>query len=335
MLLKPTTIYVNIDGDVLEQSRKTIYRYSDLNEIRLVTPLTVEGGMRVNFLLGNGVTIEQKTMTASVQKEVVDGEEWNVFSYQPSGVIMATLTAQNVGTLQLSFTQIVVQNITVNGSTVAKQFGNTFGTTTLSINPTIQGPAPELQDATTLTTLEGQISGLTSTLQNKVDENLSGYTTLTVTDEDATFVYVYYNGGSYKVSLQSWIELVNTQFTGLESRLQIVEGRVNQDVRTSASPQFVATTIGGTSLTSAKITGYDTHVGITDGNPHGVDKADIGLSAVTNHAQVKKAASSTDGRVPKWSGTAGDAIVDGFDVTTTITDNNTSIPTGAAIKDSP
>ena len=324
MLLKPTTIYVNADGNVLEQSRKTIYRYSDINEIRLVTPLAVEGGMRVNFLLGNGVTIEQKVMTAVTTTETVNGEEWNVWSYRPTNVITATITAQNVATLQLSFTQITV----VGGKT----FGNTFGTTTLSIAPTIEGPEPTLADATALDELQDDITALTSALTSKVDENLSGYSTLTVTDEDATFVYVNYNGGSYKVSLQSWINLVNAQFTGLVTRVQTLEGRVNQDVRTSASPQFVATTIGGTSLTSAKIAGYDTHVGITNGNPHGVDKADLALENVTNHAQVKKAASSTDGRVPKWSGTAGDAIVDGFDVKTTITDSDTDLPTGKAVK---
>ena len=242
MLLKPTTIYVNADGNVLEQSRKTIYRYSDINEIRLVTPLAVEGGMRVNFLLGNGVTIEQKVMTAVTTTETVNGEEWNVWSYRPTNVITATITAQNVATLQLSFTQITV----VEGKT----FGNTFGTTTLSIAPTIEGPEPTLADATALDELQDDITALTSALTSKVDENISGYSTLTVTDEDASFVYVNYNGGSYKVSLQSWINLVNTQFTGLVTRVETLEGRVNQDVRNSASPTFVQVTVNGETFTS-------------------------------------------------------------------------------------
>jgi hypothetical protein len=226
MILKPTTIYVDLNGDVLEQSRKSIYRYSDINEIRLVTPLAVQGGMRVNFLLSNGVTIEQKTMTALTEKETVNGEEWNVWSYRPTNVITATLTAQSVVSLQLSFTQITI----VEGKT----FGNTFGTVTLSINPTIEGPEPTLEDATALDTLQNNISSLTSQLTNKVDKDISGYTTLSVIDEDESFVYVYYNGGSYKVSLQQWIELVNEQFTTFSQRLATLEEWIDQDVSIGA-----------------------------------------------------------------------------------------------------
>ena len=284
MILKPTTIYVDLNGDVLQQSRTSIYRYSDINEIRLVTPLAVQGGMRVNFLLSNGVTIEQKTMTALTEKETVNGEEWNVWSYRPTNVITATLTAKSVVSLQLSFTQITI----VEGKT----FGNTFGTVTLSINPTIEGPEPTLEDATALDELQSDITALTTALGTKVDEDLTGYSTLSVVDEDQTFVYVYYNGGSYKVSLQQWINLINDQFAGLNGRLVTLEGRVNQDVRNSASPTFVATTIGGTSLTSTKIISYDDHIAITDGNPHGVDKADLGLSNVDNTSDADKGIST-------------------------------------------
>jgi hypothetical protein len=47
-------------------------------------------------------------------------------------------------------------------------------------------------------------------------------------------------------------------------------------------------------------------------------KTMLSLNNVTNDAQVKKAASSTDGKIPKWSGTSGDAIVDGYGVQTTV-----------------
>jgi hypothetical protein len=47
-----------------------------------------------------------------------------------------------------------------------------------------------------------------------------------------------------------------------------------------------------------------------------VDKTLVGLSNVTNAAQVKKAALSTNNMVPKWSGTTGDVIVDGYAVGT-------------------
>ncbi len=65
-----------------------------------------------------------------------------------------------------------------------------------------------------------------------------------------------------------------------------------------------------------------------------VSKSDVGLSAVTNDAQVKKAGSSTDGVLPKWSGTSGDAIVDGYSVTTSLGSpgSNTVIPTELAVR---
>lgn len=62
-----------------------------------------------------------------------------------------------------------------------------------------------------------------------------------------------------------------------------------------------------------------------------VSKTDVGLSAVTNNAQVKKAASSTNGKIPKWSGTTGDAIVDGYGVETTLTGGAANVATAAAI----
>ena len=323
MILKPTTIYVSLNGDVLEQTRTSIYRYSDINEIRLVSPLAVQGSMRINFLLSNGVTIEQKLMGPLAEKETVNGEEWNVWSYRPTNVITATLTAQSVSTLQLSFTQVT----TVEG----KQFGNTFGTVTLSVKPVIQGPEPQLADANEFQNIASQISGLATNLNNKVDKNISGYTTLQVIDEDETFVYVYYNGGSYKVTLQDWINLVNTQFTGLVTRVETLESRVNQDVRNSASPTFVQITLGAQTITATKVADYDAHI-ISTANPHQVTKAQVGLGSVTDDKQIKAAASSTNNRVPKWSGTTGDAIVDGFDVKTTITDSDTDLPTGKAVK---
>jgi len=43
-------------------------------------------------------------------------------------------------------------------------------------------------------------------------------------------------------------------------------------------------------------------------NPHKVDKTDVGLSAVTNDAQVKKISSSTNERFAVWDGTTGDLL---------------------------
>jgi hypothetical protein len=118
----------------------------------------------------------------------------------------------------------------------------------------------------------------------------------------------------------------------INTSIQTLESRVNQDVRNSASPTFVQITLGAETITATKIEDYDDHIAST-ANPHQVSKGQVGLGDVTDDKQVKAAASSTDGRVPKWSGTSGDAIVDGFDVKTTITDSNTDLPTGKAVKD--
>jgi hypothetical protein len=284
MILKPTTIYVDLNGDVLEQSRKSIYRYSDINEIRLVSPLAVQGSMLINFLLSNGVTIEQRAMSPLSEKETVNGEEWNVWSYRPTNVITATLTALSVVTLQLSFTQVTIVD--------SRKFGNTFGTVTLSVNPTIEGPEPTLEDATALNQLETDISNLTTALGAKVDEDLSGYSTLQVIDEDETFVYVYYNGGSYKVSLQDWINLIDDQFDTFLQRLTALEGFVNQDVRTGSNPSFNTPTVtslnvGNQTLTQTKVANYDTHIAST-ANPHQVSKAQVGLGNVDNTSDALK-----------------------------------------------
>jgi len=63
-----------------------------------------------------------------------------------------------------------------------------------------------------------------------------------------------------------------------------------------------------------------------------VTASDVGLGSVTNNAQVKKAASSTNGYIPKWSGTSGDAIVDGYSVETTLSGGSSALPRADAVK---
>lgn len=61
-------------------------------------------------------------------------------------------------------------------------------------------------------------------------------------------------------------------------------------------------------------------------------KTDVGLSNLTNDAQVKKLASSTNGNIPVWNGTTGDALSNGFSVETTLTGGSTAIPRADAVK---
>jgi hypothetical protein len=100
----------------------------------------------------------------------------------------------------------------------------------------------------------------------------------------------------------------------------------------------VALIVSNGSITTAKLStalqndliSYDNHIAST-ANPHGVTKSQVGLANVTNDAQVKKAASSTDGFITKWSGTTGDAIVDGYGVQTTLASSTTELVRADAI----
>lgn len=66
-----------------------------------------------------------------------------------------------------------------------------------------------------------------------------------------------------------------------------------------------------------------------------VTATDVGLGNVTNNAQVKKAASSTNNAIPQWSGTNGDALqTGGLAVVTSVGSPgaDTSIPTEKAVR---
>lgn len=63
-----------------------------------------------------------------------------------------------------------------------------------------------------------------------------------------------------------------------------------------------------------------------------VSKSDVGLANVTNDAQIKKLASSTNGFVPTWNGTTGDALAAGYEVETTLAGSATKLARADAIK---
>jgi hypothetical protein len=60
--------------------------------------------------------------------------------------------------------------------------------------------------------------------------------------------------------------------------------------------------------------------------------SDVGLGNVTNHAQVRKLASSTNGNVPIWNGTTGDQLSNGYGVETTLVGNSSNLARADAIK---
>jgi hypothetical protein len=94
-------------------------------------------------------------------------------------------------------------------------------------------------------------------------------------------------------------------------------------------------TLGETSTTAyrgdrGKIA-YD-HSQIITGNPHGTSKSDIGLSNVTNDAQIKKLSSSIIGDIPTFGTITGDTLVDSYGVETTLVGANTKLPRADAVK---
>ena len=101
----------------------------------------------------------------------------------------------------------------------------------------------------------------------------------------------------------------------------------------------VALVVADGAVTTAKLstalqndlTSYSNHIAST-ANPHGVTKSQVGLSAVTNDAQMKKIASNTNGNVPIWSGTAGDTLADGYGVQTTLSSSTTALVRADAIQ---
>lgn len=61
-------------------------------------------------------------------------------------------------------------------------------------------------------------------------------------------------------------------------------------------------------------------------------KGDIGLSNVTNDAQIKKLASVTSGNIPFWNGTTGDLLANGYGVETVLTGSSVNLPRADAVK---
>jgi hypothetical protein len=60
-------------------------------------------------------------------------------------------------------------------------------------------------------------------------------------------------------------------------------------------------------------------------------KTDLSLNNVTNHAQVQKLSSSTNGNVPTWNGTTGNQLANGYGVQTTLSSSTSHLVRADAI----
>lgn len=103
-------------------------------------------------------------------------------------------------------------------------------------------------------------------------------------------------------------------------------------VKNWANGKFAVITHNHDSAYEPKNVNIQNHIGATN-NPHSVTKAQVGLGNVTNDAQVKKNVSSTNGNIPVWNGTGGDALGDGYGVDTSLSTSTTKIPTSNAVRD--
>lgn len=86
-------------------------------------------------------------------------------------------------------------------------------------------------------------------------------------------------------------------------------------------------TAGSLTWASAPVTSVNSKTGAVS-----LTKSDVGLGNVTNNAQVKKSTSSTNGYIPTWNGTTGDALNNGYSVETTLTGGASAIPRADAVK---
>jgi hypothetical protein len=72
------------------------------------------------------------------------------------------------------------------------------------------------------------------------------------------------------------------------------------------------------------------HTTLTN-NPHSVTKTQVGLTNVTDDAQVRKIASVTSGNIPTWSDTTGANLGTGYTVQTTLASSTTALPRADAV----
>lgn len=103
-------------------------------------------------------------------------------------------------------------------------------------------------------------------------------------------------------------------------------------VKNWANGKFALITHNHDSAYEPKNVNIQNHISATN-NPHSTTKAQVGLGNVTNDAQIKKNVSSTNGNIPVWNGTSGDALGDGYGVDTTLTNSSTKLPTSLAVRD--
>lgn len=112
--------------------------------------------------------------------------------------------------------------------------------------------------------------------------------------------------------------------TGTQSADTITDGTTNKAYTATEKTKLAGIEAGAQVNTVTSVAGKTGVVTLA--------KGDVGLGNVTNDAQVKKLASSTNGKIPTWNGTTGDALNDGYSVETSLAGSSSAIPRADAVK---
>jgi hypothetical protein len=104
MLLNVIKIYINNDGTLHKTLDTPFYRLSNsINIMQLISPTSRNNVQRINFLLPNNVSPLAKPMFLLPNKEVVDGEEWNVWEYTVDSATLSLCSAFKSTPLRVNF----------------------------------------------------------------------------------------------------------------------------------------------------------------------------------------------------------------------------------------
>jgi hypothetical protein len=156
-----------------------------------------------------------------------------------------------------------------------------------------------------------------------INRDLNAVTTTQITNWDSTYNIVDANAGNWN-SAFSW---------GNHQAVGYIVGLANNTVTDNNISAFNGTTgklLKDTGVAISSVNTAIAHTTLTN-NPHSVTKTQVGLTNVTDFAQVRKIASVTSGNIPTWSDTSGANLGTGYTVQTTLASSTTALPRADAV----
>lgn len=175
-----------------------------------------------------------------------------------------------------------------------------------------------------------------STNVNNAITNTHSHTNKTVLDNTTESFLTAHKSKLDNITVTQAVDLDT-----MESNVATNNAKVSNATHTGDVTGSTALTIANNVVTNAKLAQMPTMTikgNNTAGTANAVDltaaqaKTLLSLNNVTNDAQVKKSASSTNGNIPTWSGTTGDSLGAGYSVETTLSGGTSAIPRADAVK---